>query len=188
MGALEDIVSAPYAYYSPMTQVLYLATNNKAGSIFLSAGIIYVGFIGGMDLVGSGARTIWAMARDNAFPKCFRTLHPKYNIPHWAILVSTLPLLPLAIIYIWNTTAFYGIISGILITQIPTYLIPIGLHLFSRERHLGPWNLGKFGRVVNAISVLYLVFLLIFLCFPMQQPVTDKNMLVLKKLPTEITS
>jgi amino acid transporter len=130
--------------------------------------------------MGGVARTIWAMARDDAFPAPFRKLHPTLNVPIWCIIASFIPQLLIGIIYIFNLTAFYGLISGVLALYTLSYMVPIALHLLYARKHLdityGPWNLGRFGWAINTVAVIWSIFIFIFLCFPLYQPLVADNM------------
>lgn len=178
MGSIPHILESPIAISSPLTVILLEATGNPGASIFLSIPVIFVGFVGGWDIMGSGSRVIWALARDKALPNRLAHVHKRWNVPVLATILFSIPIYLLALIYLWNTTAFYSIISGILITQMPTYLIPVVLRLSKRDVPLGPWNLGKYGFLVHSVSTCWCIFLIVFLCFPAYQPVTADNMSV----------
>lgn len=163
-----------------IVQILYNSTGSKGGAIFLSCIGSYLALIGGADSLGSSARTIWAMARDNAFPPIFSSIHPKLNVPFWTICIISVPQFFLGLIYIWNVTAFYGVISGVLALYALSFALPIGLHVLYARRNkkitYGPWNLGRWGILINSVALGWSVFVFIFLCFPLYQPVTPGNM------------
>lgn len=134
------------------------------------------------DSLGSCARSIWAMSRDEAFPERFRRVHPKLQVPVWCIIAVSIPQTLIGIIYIWNTTAFYGVTSAALALLTISYSIPIGLFLFSGRRNpnivLGEWNCGRLGYFINTVAFFWLIFISIFLCFPIYYPANVKSMWV----------
>lgn len=140
----------------------------------------YLALVGGADSLGACARAIWSMARDNAFPEPFKRLHPTLNVPIWCIIVAWVPMVLIGLIYIWNQTAFYGVISGVLVLYTCSILLPVALHLLYARRNVkivyGPWNLGKLGVPLNIVALCWSIFILIFLCFPVYYPVNAANM------------
>lgn len=138
-----------------------------------------IAFVSSVDAIGSGSRAVFAMARDGMFPAWLAVVDARFDVPLRAMSVITLPPMLIILIYIGNTTAFYGFMSVILASVMVLYTIPIALHLFNRLQHretLGPWNLGKLGPVVNIAALAWSYFLVIVLCFPTINPVTVENM------------
>ncbi|KAL5329619.1 hypothetical protein ACEPPN_003134 [Leptodophora sp. 'Broadleaf-Isolate-01'] len=180
IGDLNEVLADPVALLSPLTIVFKNATGSTAGSICLNSLGIYAGFMGGLDSLGSCARSIWAMSRDEAFPERFRRVHPKLQVPVWCIIAVSIPQTLIGIIYIWNTTAFYGVTSAALALLTISYSIPIGLFLFSGRRNpnivLGEWNCGRLGYFINTVAFFWLIFISIFLCFPIYYPANVKSM------------
>lgn len=122
------------------------------------------------------------MARDGAFPARIRHVDAKLDVPIWAIIACTIPQLLIGLIYIGNATAFYGIISGVLVFYMLSYMICIALHLFAKITkkpiEYGPWNLGRWSLLLNILALCWTIFTTIFFCFPLYQPVTAANMYV----------
>lgn len=140
----------------------------------------YLAFVGGIDAMGSTARTLFALSRDNAFPEIFHRVHPRYDVPVWSILVCGVLQALLGLIYIGNTTAFYGILSGVLVLYMISFMLCIALHLYTklsrRSIEYGPWNLGHWSLPLNIIALAWTIFTVIFFCFPLYQPVSAQNM------------
>lgn len=138
-----------------------------------------IAFVSAVDAIGSGSRAIFAMARDNMFPSWLAVVDARFDVPVRGMMVITIPPMFIILIYIGNTTAFYGFMSVILASGMVLYTLPIGLHLFNRMQHratLGPWNLGKLGPFINLAALMWSCFLVIVLCFPTLNPVTVENM------------
>lgn len=95
------------------------------------------------------------------------------------MLVSTIIVL-LQLINIGSSTALFAILSLSTIALYISYVLPILFILLAKLRgdHItyGPFKLGKAGVFINAFSVIYGVFILIWLPFPPYLPVTAENM------------
>ncbi|KAK7419944.1 hypothetical protein QQZ08_010647 [Neonectria magnoliae] len=178
MGSIEELVSTRFGSLMPIFQILLNATKNTGAAVFLNLGLSAVAFLSAIDLNGACARTIWSMARDNAFPEVFGRVHPVWDVPVWPIIVICIVECAFGCIYIGNVTAFYGIISGILVLQMSSYAIPIVLHLFQRGKiPYGPWKMPRVvGYVVNAGALCWCIMGLLFFTFPIYMPVTPANM------------
>ncbi|KAK0638342.1 Choline transport protein [Lasiodiplodia hormozganensis] len=180
-GDISSVINSPIGLVSPFTQILFNSTGNPGLSIFLASLSTYLAFVGGIDAQGSCARTLWAMARDDAFPAPFRSVHPRWEVPVCCIVVSAVAQLAIGAIYIGNSTAFYGLISGVLALYMLTYAMAIGLHTTakfgsSRKIEYGPWALGRLSLPLNVVALAWAVFTIVFLCFPLYRPVTAGNM------------
>ena len=103
-----------------------------------------------------------------------------YLIPVRAILVVAIVAMLLGLINIWSSTAFNAMTSLSLIAQYTSYLLPISLVAIRRvgKKHVpyGPFKLGRWGLLINLISIFYSLLLLIFMVLPPYKPVTATNM------------
>ena len=138
-----------------------------------------VAFVSAVDAMGSGARVLFALARDSMFPSWLAVVSPRFDVPLRALALVSLPPMLFILIYIGNTTAFYGFMSGILVSMVALYLVPIALIFVNRlfrQVPFGPYTLGRYGSTINALALLWFGFLFIVLCFPTSNPVTVENM------------
>lgn len=78
-----------------------------------------------------------------------------------------------------STTAFGAIVALQAMTLCVSYVPPI---LFVMLRKLrgpplppSPFNLGRWGVPVNLFAVVYLIYVIIWMPFPVELPVTSKN-------------
>ncbi|VUC23388.1 unnamed protein product [Clonostachys rosea] len=179
-GDIPAVVSGPIGLLSPMTQIILNSTGNVGLGIFLNSLATYNALVGGMTGLGSCSRVLWAMARDDCFPELFRRVHPTLDVPVQTIVASWIPMLSIGLIYIGNQTAFYSIMSGVMSMYMMSYALPVGLHLFYARKYkdiqYGPWQLGRWRLFFNLAGFIWICFILIFLCFPIYQPVTAENM------------
>ncbi|KAJ5556481.1 hypothetical protein N7494_000396 [Penicillium frequentans] len=180
MGDPNEILNSKIGTTSPFSQIIYNSTGSAAASVILNSVNTWTALVCGLDLWGAAARIIFSLARDNSLPARFGKIHSKLNVPLDAILV----LIPLAmiicLIYIWNSTAFYGIMSCVLAVFQISYGIPIMLKVFRfrefREMEKGPWNMKYFGLAVDAVGLCFSWFITITMCLPTLHPVTAANM------------
>lgn len=107
-------------------------------------------------------------------------VHPKLRVPLNSLWLVTIVMVLLSLINIGSTTAFYGIISLSLLALYLSYVIPIVfivLRKLSGQRIVyGPWNLGRWGLVINLFAIFYGIFIIVFLPFPPTLPTTVGNL------------
>lgn len=152
-----------------------------AAVMALCSMIVVIAFVVAIDQTGAISRLIMAQARDGGIPfaKTFARISPRWNTPIPALLFSAAIQVVLSTVYIANEIAYFGISSGTITLQALSYCIPVALHIWARKRHgmeYGPWNMGRYGRLVNIFSVLSYAFLFVIMCIPQQYPVTTLNM------------
>ena len=103
-----------------------------------------------------------------------------YSIPVRSIILITFIVCLLGLLNIGSLTAFNAFTSLAIIGHYTSYLLPISLmvlHRFGRkEIPWGPWTLGRWGLLVNLVSIAYSVILILFSVFPPFQPITAKNL------------
>lgn len=180
IGDIDAVLASPIGLMSPFTQILINSTSSIPAGIILNMIGTTVAWLAGCDLTGATSRAIWSMARDKAIPEYFAHLHPTLNVPIRAMLLPIVPSLLVYMIYIWNTTAFYGIMAGVLVAFQLSYVVPIGLYIFywawKRNTVKGPFNLGKASYFCHVLAFFFGCFMFLFMSFPVYQPVTAQNM------------
>ncbi|KAH0430110.1 amino acid permease [Colletotrichum camelliae] len=178
-GSLELLLQSPVSFVSPMAQIYLNSTENVSVAVFLQVMTFTVGAGASMNLVGSAGRAIHSAALDGALPPVLSKIHPKWNVPVRALLVTFAALCLIYLIYIWNTTAFFAFLSAFLILQMISYIIPIGLLMYrsiGKDFEPGPWQIGRFRVIVHAMSVVWCALLIVFPSFPTTLPVQASNM------------
>lgn len=181
IGDVDAVLNSPIGLMSPFTQILINSTSNVGLSCFLNCISSAVAMTAGFDLWGAAARAIWSMARDNALPPALAKLHPRWNVPILANIVLILPSIVVFMIYIWNTTAFYGIMAGVLVAFQLSYVLPLAINIFytlwwKKNLVKGPFNMGRFSTPVHIVAFLFGCFMVIFMSFPVNSPVNASNM------------
>jgi len=159
---MGDIASAyETATGFPIIQMFYTITGSLSAATAMSTAVVLMATLATIPLVVSAARTLWALARDNAFPfaRFLSRVDEKRGIPTLAIITTTLFLALLGLLNIAATTAFNAILSLFVVGLYLSYLLPVLAILWrriSRPQTLvyGPFKLGRFGTFLNIVSAL----------------------------------
>jgi len=115
------------------------------------------------------------------FSAFFRHLTPWNKCPTRTVVLTTTIIWLLSLINIGSTTAFNALLSLSTLGIYFSYCIPIvviALRRFDRINPIefGPWYLGKSGLAINIVSIIFCLFVILFLPFPPELPVTANNM------------
>lgn len=82
-------------------------------------------------------------------------------------------------LYLGSTTAFNSLLGTAVTVNNISYMFPILTNLLTgrKNMHRGVFHMGpKLGPFVNAVTVGWLLFAIVFFSFPYVQPVTVQNM------------
>jgi len=107
----------------------------------------------------AASRTTWSFARDKAIP--FHTLFARVNhrlggVPVNAHLLSTTIQLSLGLIFLGSSVAFDAFTGVTVITLQVSYTMPVAISLATGRKYIAdaPFNLGRWGILLNVIAVL----------------------------------
>ena len=82
----------------------------------------------------------------------------------------------ISLISLGSAVAFNAITSLQLLALVFTYLLTIGClvwrRLFGNPLPRGSWSLGRFGMAINVFALAYSLYLMIFIAFPTEVPVS----------------
>lgn len=133
--------------------------------------------------VESSSRLTWALARDNALlgSKFIGTIHPRLQVPVWALVANSTVIFVIGCVYLGSSTAFNAFIGCGLLLQQCCFAMPAALLLWNgrseavlpKDRYI---RLGAFGWVVNVVTLVFAPLITIMYCFPVEMPVTASNM------------
>lgn len=105
---------------------------------------------------------------------------PHYRIPIRAIALVSIVIVLLSLINIGSSIALNAILSLSTLALYVSYLIPIILLVMKRFRgehiNFGPFGLGRFGLWINLYAIVFGVYIVIFLPFPVATPVSAESM------------
>ncbi|RMZ79610.1 hypothetical protein DV737_g3311, partial [Chaetothyriales sp. CBS 132003] len=180
IGDVDAAINTPTGF--PVIQILYNATQSKAGTTIIICMILFSTMIALFVVFASVSRLAWAFARDNGLPfsSLFAYVYPRLRIPLNALgLVTTIAAL-LGLSNIGNTTAFIAILSLATVGLYFSYVMPLAFALLRKlqGRHppYGPFRLGIWSIPVNVAGLAFGIFIVIFLPFPPMLPVTGATM------------
>jgi amino acid transporter len=166
--------------------VLFIAYNNLGR---FAANVVAVIIGGAMWLCGcssitSMARMWYAFARDDGMPgsKSLKQVSGKYRTPVRAILITSV----LAIAICLYSAASFVVTSISTITLYLAYVIPIYLNWRNKRCGCGefttpetaPWNLGRWGKIINAVAIVWTAFIVIVFSLPPNELVLWTMLLV----------
>ncbi|KAJ6452910.1 choline transport protein [Mycena sanguinolenta] len=160
----------------PLAVVYAQATGNKGGTF----GLLFIVFLSIMTCcIGvyiTVGRIYWALARDNVTPfsDFFSKVSRRLSCPVPATLFCAILTTAFGAIQLGSKTAFADLSGSFVILSTTSYAMAILPHLLSGRKNIpqGPFWMGRAGFVVNAISVLLVVFTNVMFCFPYALPAT----------------
>ena len=166
-GDVRAAASDPYP-------VLYIVDHNLP-RFFANVVAIVIGgamWLCGASSVSSMSRMWFAFARDDGMPgaRKIRVVSARYGTPVVAILVTS----ALAVAISFYAAAFTVITSISTIALYLAYGIPIYLNFRNRRRRRGefatagtaPWSLRRWSPVVNAVAIVWIVFITVVFSLP----------------------
>ncbi|KAG2145449.1 amino acid transporter [Suillus bovinus] len=129
----------------------------------------------------ASSRATWAFARDKAIP--FHQLLSKISphlddVPVNALLLSTVIQILLGLVYLGSSAAFNAFAGVAVMCLGASNAMPVAILLMNarRDMHDAPFNLGRFGTVINAVAVLWIMFVTVLFSMPAVIPVTRWSM------------
>ncbi|KAI9840833.1 MAG: hypothetical protein M1838_003892, partial [Thelocarpon superellum] len=161
IGDIDSALTTPTGY--PFIAIFVQATNSNAGASAMTAIVVGVLILGSIGVLTTASRMLWAFARDNGVPasKYISRVDPSTKLPLYAIAVTTIISLLLALINIGSAVAFNALTSLVVAGFFSSYAISISLitirRFYGEPIQWGPWNMGKFGLPVNLFAMVYIV-------------------------------
>lgn len=131
--------------------------------------------------IATGSRLIWSFAKHGGlpFPSWIGYVDPEVQIPVNAVYLTAIASSLISLLVFGPTTVLNGVFGAAAVCFFFSYGLPIWL-LICRGRGLLPkqryFSLGKLGLPLNLLTVCWQVLSVVFLCFPLYQPVTTTNM------------
>jgi amino acid transporter len=127
------------------------------------------------------SRVWWTLARENGTPMSGlqSRIHQGFQLPVNAILFASLACALIGLLELGSATALNAILSGAILCIFMSYAIPISCSLLARRSSFQSkhyFNLGRAGLILNGISVIWIAFVFVWLCFPLYVPVTNSTM------------
>ncbi|KAL2866934.1 putative amino acid permease family protein [Aspergillus lucknowensis] len=163
---IDSVVDADLPFIELMKETVGLQ-----GAAALLALFIFNGLGQGISILTTASRLTWGFARDGGFPwsAYFALIDPTWKAPVRALWLQGLLIALVGILYLFASTVLEAILSVSTIALTVSYGIPIGALLFVGRDRLppgGPFRLGRCGKPVNWISIVYCVVTTVFFFFP----------------------
>lgn len=166
----------------PIVTIYIQIMRSTAGATFLAVWFILI-FLGAeVSCIVTTSRLVWAFARDNGLPfsKTFAKVHPKFEAPINAVILTCAFFSIYGAIYIGSLSAFNSFVSLSILGLNVTYVVPQIIAFWrgrdkvlpKRYLDLGPW----FGPFCNVISTAWVCVVLVVFCFPVFIPVDAASM------------
>lgn len=177
---MDAVVNTPTGF--PLLAIFYQATgNSRAGAICLTLITVITQSFTNISLLSEGSRSVYAFARDGAFPpilnKYLGKVSKKLEVPVFGLLFSAIVATVLVAILFGSDTAFFTVLSIACTGLYVSYLIPVLVAFFKRDAKApGYYNLGKWAVWIQVPAIAFLIFCSVFMFFPTELPVTASNM------------
>ncbi|MEW5311491.1 MAG: hypothetical protein WDW38_003201 [Sanguina aurantia] len=165
----------------PVSQAMWDITQERLGSgsacapfmVLVAMGL----FLMSLFLFLGISRKLYGMSRDRLMIGCefWSVLNPWLLIPLRSVWATALALLLLGLTLLADDSAaaFSVVTAQNVPLTLTSYLLPIAICLFTRERlQPGPWNMGRWGPLVRGGAVAYLAFILVLVMLPASYPIT----------------
>ena len=161
-----------YAELVPPAQIWIEAVGQTGGLLIL---LIVIGaqFYCGMSSVTANSRMIYAFARDGAIPghNFWHRINPRTRTPTNSIWLAAVGAFILGLPYLFNPVAYAAVTSIAVIGLYIAYITPVYLRLrLGDSFEPGPWNLGRWSRIVGTVATIWVVFIAILFLLPQVTP------------------
>jgi amino acid transporter len=155
-------------------QIFFDATS-KSWTIFMLLIVLGAQFFCGMASVTANSRMIYAFSRDGAIPgsKFWHRINKRTRTPTNSIWFAAVGAWLLVAPAYWrgSAVAYYAVTAIAVIGLYIAYVIPTYLRLRAGESFKpGPWNLGRWSKLIGWIAVVWVVFICIVLMLPQYSP------------------
>ncbi|KAG1744623.1 amino acid transporter [Suillus paluster] len=163
----------------PIGVMFTLIMGSRAGGFGLWFIIFGIGMFCAISISCAASRATWAFARDKAIPfhQSFSKISPHLDdVPVNALLLSTVIQILLGLIYLGSSAAFNAFVGVAVMCLGASYAMPVAILLLNgrKDMHDAPFNLGRFGTVINAVAVLWIMFAIVLFSMPAGHP-SHKN-------------
>lgn len=147
------------------------------GLLFLILGIL---FFAGTGALTAASRCTYAFARDGAIPgsRLWKRVDKRFDIPLWALVLSTAIDCLLGLIYFGSSAAFNSFTGVATICLSTSYGMPILISVLRGRRAVknSSFSLGRFGYAINIGTLCWIALAVILFCMPVSLPVEATTM------------
>ena len=161
----------------PPAQIFIDAAGQKTGEFLL---LIAIGaqLFCGMASVTANSRMIYAFARDGAIPgsKLWHRINKRTRTPTNSVWFAAVGAFILSLPDLWNATAYAAVTSIATVGLYVAYVIPVFLRVLRGDSfEKGPWNLGRWGRLIGIVASAWVVVIFVLFMLPTTSPIKLSN-------------
>ncbi|PHH61596.1 hypothetical protein CDD81_8111 [Ophiocordyceps australis] len=164
----------------PIGLLFHTVTGSAAGGFGLLFLILGILFFAGVGALTAASRCTYAFARDGAIPghHLWSRVNTNLDVPLYAIVLSTAIDCLLGCIYFGSSAAFNSFTGVATICLSTSYAVPVLVNLVRRRKAVrhSPFPLGRFGPLINAVCIVWIVFAIVIFCMPVSLPVNASTM------------
>lgn len=171
----DGILASPVA--QPAAQIFYNVLGPAGGIAFTVFAFIVLNFTG-MTGMQAGARTFWALSRDELVPasKIWYKINRRTQTPVYSVWLLVFWCIAINLIGLGSYTAIAAIFNVTAIALDWSYMIPVICKMCNNKFEPGPYNLGRWGWWINLYAALWTTFVTVIFVLPTILPVTPDNM------------
>jgi amino acid transporter len=164
----------------PIGLLFKTVTGSAAGGFGLLFLILGILFFAGVGALTAASRCTYAFARDGAIPgsSLWKKVSKRFDIPLWALVLSTVVDCLLGMIYFGSSAAFTSFTGVATICLSTSYGMPILISLIRGRQAVknSSYSLGRFGFAINVLTVLWICLAVVLFCMPVSLPVEPATM------------
>ncbi|PWY83920.1 amino acid transporter [Aspergillus sclerotioniger CBS 115572] len=186
-GDIQALLDSDTKY--PFMFVLENSTQSKTAAIILSSMLAILTACAGLSTLASGSRMLWSFSREKGVPgwNWIRQVHPRTTLPNHSIFIIVIATALISLINVGSNYILNITLSLIMQAFFASYMIPLSLLLYRRmQGHIadpkeanadspdkpyiwGPFRVkGWLGIANNIFSIVCLVIMFLFGCWPLQ--------------------
>lgn len=159
---------------------LMVSTVGREGGATLIVLFTFNGVGQATSVITTSSRLTWGFARDGGVPWSRYLSHVDHvwQVPARALWAQGIIISLVGVLYLFSTTALSAILSVSTVALTISYIIPILVLAFrGRDRIApGPFHLGRWGPLLNWVSIIYCAITTVFFLFPYSPHPTPSNM------------
>lgn len=164
----------------PIGLLFKTVTGSAAGGFGLLFLILGILLFAGTGALTAASRCTYAFARDGAIPgsRLWSKIDTRFDIPLWALVLSTAVDCVLGLIYFGSTAAFNAFTGVATICLSCSYGLPILVSLLRGRQSVAnsSFSLGKFGFAINCLTLCWISLAIVLFCMPVTLPVGTSSM------------
>lgn len=164
----------------PMGLLFKLVTGSTLGGFGLLFLILGVLFFAGVGALTAASRCTYAFARDGAIPgsRVWSKVNGRYDMPLYGLTLSTAVCCLLGLIYFGSSAAFNSFTGVATICLSTSYASPVLISVLRGRKFVkdSPFSLGKFGYLINMVTICWIVLAVVLFCMPVALPVQPATM------------